>query len=32
VVAQLSGPVTVQYVEDQDAGGKVMAEVKTTFR
>jgi P pilus assembly chaperone PapD len=32
VVAQLSGPVTVQYVEDQDAGGKVMAEVKTTLR
>jgi len=31
-VAKLSGPVTVQYIEEPEAGGRVMAEVKTVLR
>jgi hypothetical protein len=32
VAAAMTGPVTIQYVEDAEAGGKVMAEVKTVLR
>lgn len=31
-VAKLIGPVTIQYLEEPDAGGRVMAEVKTVLR
>ncbi len=31
LLAQMRGPVTVQYIEEPDAGGKVLAEVKTSF-
>jgi P pilus assembly chaperone PapD len=31
-LAALAGPVTIQYIEDPDAGGKVLAELQTVLR
>jgi P pilus assembly chaperone PapD len=31
LLAQMKGPVTVQYIEEPDVGGKVLAEVKTVL-
>jgi hypothetical protein len=31
-VAALTGPATVQYLEEPEAGGAVIAEVKTVIR
>lgn len=31
LLAQIKGPVTIQYIEEPDAGGKVLAEVKTVL-
>lgn len=32
VAATLAGPATIQYVEEPEAGGRVIAEIKTTIR
>jgi P pilus assembly chaperone PapD len=32
VLAALAGPVTIQYIEDPEAGGKVLAELQTVLR
>lgn len=32
VIAALKGPVTIQYVEDAEAGGKLLAELQTVLR
>jgi hypothetical protein len=32
VAATLAGPVTIQYIEESEVGGKLLAELKTVLR